>query len=112
MAFDISSTIHLTPTVMSILSAAVVPLLVGLVTKYKASSGLKAILFLALSAVSALVSQVVAASGTFTLEALLKSFAITFGLGIAAHYGLYKPSGVSEKLLPEKGVGTPVTPGP
>lgn len=94
-------------TFYALLVGVVIPLLVGLLTKLNASSGIKSILNLGFTALgTALV--------TFNQTTVWnwKTFAINFGLGwavsIGTYYGFYKPTGVAgtvAKATPNFGVG-------
>lgn len=93
-------------TVYALLTGVIVPLLVGLLTKLHASSGVKATLNLGLTALGA-------ALVTFNQIAWnWKAFAVNFGVGwavaVATYYGFYKPAGVATKVAeatPEFGIG-------
>lgn len=93
-------------TLYALLTGVIVPLLVGLFSKLNASSGVKSVLNLGLTALgTALV--------TFNqVNWNWKTFAINFGLGwavsIGTYYGFYKPTGVAgtiAKTTPNFGVG-------
>jgi hypothetical protein len=78
------------------------PLLVGLVTKYSTSSRAKAILLLALSIITALLTNILAAQQSGQAEfdlglALLTAF-VTFVFGVGVHLGLLKPVGATEAV--------------
>lgn len=104
---------HVDPATLGIILAAGIPLLVAVVTKWRASPGLKTYVLLGLSAAAGVVTQVVAAKGDFTWQGVLKSFAEIAVIAIATHYGVYKPTGVSAAVNDktcEFGIGKPVTP--
>jgi hypothetical protein len=90
------STITIDPFAVSILVGTVLPIVVGLVTKLGASSGLKAVLLLLLSAVQGLIVSSTMGDGAavFSTETLLIA-----GLGwvsaVASYYGLLTPTGIS-----------------
>lgn len=89
------------PQVISLLIGVVLPLLVGLVTKWETAASFRAVLLLLLSAVSAFASELLASvnSGTaFDVGATLLSVLGTFLIGVGMHFGLYKPSGASDKV--------------
>lgn len=86
---------HVDPLELSVIIGAVIPLLVALVTKLHASSTIKSLSLVFLTAVSTVVTQVVAAGGTFDARHLLINFAETFVVAIATYYGVYKPTGVA-----------------
>lgn len=81
---------------LALLAGVLVPLLVGVLTKISAPSGLKAILNAALSALGAALAQIV--PGHFVFKAFLIVWATTWVVSVATHYGLYKPTGVSQAV--------------
>lgn len=91
---DVTTLVGSPVLLASLLVGVVLPALVALVTKQVASSGLKAWVLLALSAVSAVAVQVVQ-SGAFNGTAAVNTFLITFVTAVAAHYGLLKPAGLT-----------------
>lgn len=68
------------------------PLAVGLITKFSTSSGLKAILLLAASAATALCSNLLAVDGTTDVGPLVTDVLTTFVIAVAIHYGFWKPT--------------------
>lgn len=98
------------PQVISLLIGVVLPLLVGLVTKWDTPSGFRAVLLLLLSAVSAFATEFLASmnSGTaFDVGATLLSVLGTFLVGVGMHFGIWKATGASDAL---KRVGSPDAP--
>jgi predicted membrane-bound spermidine synthase len=84
--------------VISLLVGVVLPLLTGLVTKTSTSAGFKAVLLLALSAVTAVLTDYLTAlnAGTaFDLGTTLLTALGTFLVGVGMHFGIWKPTGVS-----------------
>lgn len=83
---------------LGLLTSVVLPVLVGLVTTRVTSAGLKAVLLLALSTASGFVVEYAGphdagySVGTAAVLAL-----VSFGTGVLAHFGLWKPTGVSAK---------------
>lgn len=78
------------------------PLIVGLVTKYSTSSTSKALLLLALSIASSTLTELLDAfnSGAETYDiglALIRAL-VTFGVGAGVHFGLLKPTGLTDKV--------------
>lgn len=87
--------------VISLLIGVVLPLLVGLVTKWDTSSGFRAVLLLLLSAVSAFATEFLASMNTgtaFDVGATLLSVLGTFLIGVGMHFGFYKPTGASDAM--------------
>lgn len=72
-----------------------IPILTALVTKRLSSQGLKSVVTLALSAITAGVAVLVSADGGFDWNAFVNAFVNTFGPAIAMYYGLWKPTGLA-----------------
>lgn len=85
-----------TVQVASLLIGVFLPILVGFVTKEVTSPTTKSLLLLALSAVSGFLTEFVN-SADFVWQQALLSTIVTFVIGVATHYGLWKPTGVSAK---------------
>lgn len=105
--------IHVDPITLSLLIGPILALVVGVVTKWHASPAIKTYVLLALSAVSAVGTQIIAAGGDFTWQSILQSFATIAALAIAAHYGVFKPTGASAKVnaaTANFGIGPPALP--
>ena len=103
--------IHFDPAqVISLLVGVVLPLITGLVTKTTTSPGFKAVLLLALSALTTGVASygdALANHTQFDLGAALLTFLATFLFGVGTHFGLWAPTGVSARL---QRIGSPKTP--
>lgn len=95
--FDFSLPI---PVVVQGLIAVVLPILVGLVTNRVTASDTKAILLLVLSTVTSGLTEFGAAYGDhpFDVGLWLAGAVLTFVGGVAVHYGLWKPVGISEAV--------------
>lgn len=83
-------------TLYALLTGVIVPILVGILTKLDASSGLKAIFNFGLTALG---------TGLVTYNQTnwsWKAFAINFGFGwvvsVATYYGFYKPTTIAPKV--------------
>lgn len=73
-----------------------IPVLTALVAKKVASSGLKSVVTLVLSALTATIATIVAADGHgFAWQAFVNAFLNTFGPAIVTYYGLWKPTGLA-----------------
>lgn len=97
---------------LAVLTGVLIPILVGIVTKLDASSGLKAVLNAFLSAVAGALSTVVANSGQLVWREFVTGVAITWVVSVATYYGLYKPSGVAGTVAATTagfGIGSPPT---
>jgi hypothetical protein len=83
---------------LGLLVSTVLPVLVGLVTTRVTNAGVKAVLLLALSTATGFVTEYVAphdagySVGTAAVLAL-----VSFATGVLAHFGFWKPTGVSRK---------------
>lgn len=84
-----------TLVVCNVLVGFVLPAVVALVTKRVADAQLKSLVLLALSAVTGVVTQVLASNGSFDVKTAFLAFASTFGAGVMSHYGVLKPAGVT-----------------
>lgn len=83
---------------LTLLVSVILPIVVGLVTTKVTSSNAKALLLLVLALVTSVVSNWIAAvqSGTaFDLWNALFTFGSVFLIGVATHYGLWKPTGTA-----------------
>lgn len=81
---------------LSLMLAFVLPVLVGLVTTRVTHSGAKAILLLFLSAVTAFLTEWQnSPDNNFEFDQALLTWVVTFIIAVAAHFGLWKPTGVS-----------------
>ena len=84
--------------IIGLLVTLVLPVLVGLVTTRVTSAGAKAVLLLALSTANGFLVELAGphdagySVGTAAVLAL-----VSFGTGVLAHFGLWKPTGVSGK---------------
>lgn len=79
---------------LALLVGTFLPILVGIVTKELASSGLKATALAALSGVAGLINGAIVADGAFTSEALYAAFT-TWVVAVATYYGYWKPTGAA-----------------
>lgn len=89
--------------------AVAAPVLVGLVTTRVTSSGRKAVYLAALAAVTGFGSEIINALNTNTVYNLgdgLVAALTAFVIGVALHYGFWKPTGVTDKAL-DHGVTSP-----
>lgn len=101
--------------VLTLVVGVVLPLLTGLVTKQAATARAKAVVLLALSADSTVVSgwlDAVTAHAHFNLGGTLLTALGTFGVGVGTHYGIWKPTGVTAAIARIKSSTGSVTPAP
>lgn len=80
---------------LSFVVGVVIPMIVGLVTKARASSALKAILNALLSAVAGYAIVAIKADGAIDLYAALIGIGMTWVTSVGTHTGLLKPAGVT-----------------
>lgn len=86
--------------VVQLVVAVILPVVVGLVTTKVTNSNVKAVLLLVVSALTAFLTELLAsvnAGVPFDAATALLATLTTFIIGVALHYGLWKPTGVSEK---------------
>jgi hypothetical protein len=91
--------VHFDPAqVISLLVGVVLPLLTGLVTQVNTSAGVKAVVLIALSALTTAVmtfGDSLANHTPFDLGATLLTFVGTFLFGVGSHLGFWKPVGAT-----------------
>jgi hypothetical protein len=75
----------------------VLPVLVGLVTTRVTGEGTKAVILLALTAVESFVVELAAPGPGWDAGDALVLTAVNFVIAVAAHFGLWKPTGVSRR---------------
>lgn len=91
--------IQVDPQLLAIVGGIVVPLVVGFVTKLHATSAVKAIVNLALSAVTGAIATLTTNGGHIgNWKSFLVSIAVTFGTSIMSYYGFWKPTTVSTQI--------------
>ena len=79
---------------ITVVGGVLVPILVGVLAKLRASSALKSILNAALAAVTGALSAG-QAEGGWSFKLFIISWGTTFAVSIASYYGLWKPTGVA-----------------
>jgi hypothetical protein len=94
-------------SVAQVILAVVLPAVVALVTKTVTHSGTKALVLLALSIVSGVLTDVLAQGGDWDLQTALGSAVGQFALAVVAHYGLLKPLNVTGSHSTLAAVGSP-----
>lgn len=82
---------------LGLLISVVLPVLVGLVTTRVTAAGTKAVLLLALATLNGLLVEVANPGPGFDLATAGVLALVAFGTGVLAHFGLWKPAGVSAK---------------
>jgi hypothetical protein len=90
-----------TAQVLAVLIGTVLPLLAGLITRWNASPGARAVVLLVLAAVTSFLTELynaVVASATFDVGATLLTVLATFLVGVGVHFGLWSPTGASNAV--------------
>lgn len=81
---------------VSLLVGVVLPVLVGVVTTRATHAGVKAVLLALLSAAAAVGTDMLATPDGFDWQASATNAVAMFVVAVATHFGLYKPTGVSQ----------------
>lgn len=81
---------------LNLIAGLVIPLLVALVSKRVASSGVKGLLNALLSAIAGIIVVGIDNNGAFEANAVLNAGIATFVTSISAYYGIWKPTGVAQ----------------
>lgn len=95
-------------SVVQLVVGVILPALVAFVTKEKESARTKALLLLALSVLATIgqtVYQDLENHQKIVAGALVYYFVVTYGTGILAYFGLFKPTGVDASLKAKGRVG-------
>jgi hypothetical protein len=82
---------------IGLLVSVVLPVLVGLVTTRVTSAGLKGVLLLALSTLNGFLVELANPGPNYDVQTAIILSLVAFGTGVLAHFGLWKPAGVSDK---------------
>lgn len=83
---------------LNIVVSLLLPLLVGLLTKQSWNSNLKAILLLAVAALSAGLTDVITAGSLEGWKLILEQTAINWLVAVATHFHVWRPTGVAAKV--------------
>lgn len=87
-------------TIVQFTVAFILPVIVGLITTRVTSSAIKAVLLAAATLVTSLLvelARALSAGEVYDLGVALLAALPTFVIAVAGHFGLWKPTGVSEK---------------
>jgi hypothetical protein len=87
---------------LSFLIGTVLPLLVGLVTNWSTRPAVRAVLLLFLSAVTSVLTELLASitnDTPFAVWPVVFAALGTFLVGVGMHFGLWKPSGAADKAI-------------
>ncbi len=80
---------------LTVVISVFLPMVVALVTKQVASSGVKAIVLLALTVVTGALTQIQADGGTFDWKTTVTQTVVAFVIAVGVHYGLLKPIAIT-----------------
>lgn len=98
---------------VAFLAGVVVPIVVGLLTKLNASSGVKAVLNLVLSIAVGALAAFTAHEGTLTVAQLVSACATAFVASGVSYNHFWKPTGAApavQEIAPNFGIGKAVQP--
>jgi hypothetical protein len=82
---------------LGLLVSVILPVLVGLVTTRVTHAGVKAVLLLALSTLAGFLVELQAGGDGYSVGTAAVLALVSFGTGVLAHFGLWKPTGLSGK---------------
>lgn len=100
--------LHLNPQLLTYATGLIIPLVVGLVTKWHASSGLKAWANVILSAIAGALNVALTSNGDVVLSAWVVGIVQTLVVSVASYYGFWKPTGIAQSVqlaAPNVGIG-------
>jgi hypothetical protein len=80
---------------LGLVISLVLPVVVGLVTTRVTHAGVKAVLLLALAALTGFLVEAQAGGPGYDWETGAVLWLVSFATAVASHFGLWKPSGVS-----------------
>ncbi len=98
------------PTSVVRVLGLLIPILTALITKRVASQGLKSVVTLVLSAITAATAVLVSDDGGYAWQAFVNAFINTFVPAIVMYYGLWKPTGLAGSVSAKTenfGIGSP-----
>ena len=88
--------------------SGVLPVHVGLVTKHVTHPGVKATILLALSTLNGFLVELANPGPDYDFGTAVVLTLVSFATGVLAHFGLWKPAGVSDRAQSALGGGTSV----
>ncbi len=92
---------------IGLLVSVVLPVLVGLVTKRVTHAGFKAVLLLALSTLNGFLVEFANPGPDWDFSTAVILSLVAFAVGVLTHFGLWKPTGVSDRAQAALGGGSP-----
>jgi hypothetical protein len=105
-----ATTVTLDGGLLTVLTGAVIPLLVSLVTKRVTKSSVQTSLLMGLSLLGGALTSIIADGGSFDPKNVLINIAVCFATGQTTYSRVYKPLGVSKKLQETGGLITAADP--
>jgi hypothetical protein len=105
--------LHLNPQLLTYATGLIIPLVVGLVTKWHASSGLKAWANVILSVIAGALNVALTSNGDVLLSAWVTGIVQTLVVSVASYYGFWKPTGIAQTVqlvAPSVGIGPALPP--
>ena len=82
---------------LTLLVTVLLPIAVGLVTKFSTNSGVKAVLLLAFAAATSIGYNLLAVQGQTDVGPMVTDGIVTFVIAVAAYFGVWKPTTVTAK---------------
>lgn len=87
-----------TAQLIAFLIGTILPLITGLVTRWNASAGVRAVVLLVLAGLTSFLTELLSslnANVPFDLGDTLLATLTTFLIGVGTHFGLWKPTGAA-----------------
>jgi hypothetical protein len=81
---------------ITLITGVLLPIIVALVTKWDTAPGARAVLLLFLSGAAAVLNSWLATPNGFDWGQAIWGAVTTFIIGVATHFGLWRPTGVSD----------------
>lgn len=81
---------------IAMLSGVVIPIVVGILAKFDASSGVKAVLNFGLTALMSVLAEII--PGAFDWQPFLIAWLSAWAVSVATYYGLWKPTGTTQAV--------------
>lgn len=98
MGNEVTELVQLDVQTLNLLAGLIIPILVGIVAKKMASSGVKATLNFGLSAIAGALSVAIAANGQVEVGDWVSGMIQTFVVSTATYHGFLKPTGITDSV--------------